>query len=173
VRLFVGVWPSAQVRSALAALPRPEVAGLRWTTEDQWHVTLAFVGEVTGEHLADVECALDTAARHAAAAAAALGPATVRLGRTLLCVPVEGLEEMAGSARAALGAAGVPMPDADHPFRGHCTLARARRGRVVPPSLAGAPVAASWAVTRLCLVRSTLDPAGARYETLRTATVSS
>ena len=45
-RLFVAVWPPDEVLDLIAALPRPEVEGLRWTTRDQWHVTLRFFGSV-------------------------------------------------------------------------------------------------------------------------------
>ena len=46
VRLFVAVWPPADVVTRVAALPRPDVAGLRWTAPDHWHVTLRFLGSV-------------------------------------------------------------------------------------------------------------------------------
>ena len=36
-RLFVAVWPPDDVVAELAALPRPDQPGLRWTTPDQWH----------------------------------------------------------------------------------------------------------------------------------------
>ena len=43
-RLFVAVWPPPEVLDVLAALPRTERPGVRWTTRDQWHVTLRFLG---------------------------------------------------------------------------------------------------------------------------------
>ena len=46
MRLFVAVWPPDDVIDVLADLPRPEVAGVRWTTRGQWHVTLRFLGHV-------------------------------------------------------------------------------------------------------------------------------
>ena len=48
MRLFVAAWPPPEVVASLAALPRPDVAGLRWTRPDQWHVTLRFLGHVEG-----------------------------------------------------------------------------------------------------------------------------
>src|SRR5947209_3556899 len=45
-RLFVAVWPPASLISQLRSLDRPARPGLRWTTEDQWHVTLRFLGGV-------------------------------------------------------------------------------------------------------------------------------
>ena len=43
-RLFIAVWPPPDVVEQVAALPRPPVAGLRWTEPEQWHVTLRFLG---------------------------------------------------------------------------------------------------------------------------------
>ena len=45
-RLFVAVWPPASLTDQLRGLARPQQTGLRWTTEDQWHVTLRFFGGV-------------------------------------------------------------------------------------------------------------------------------
>ena len=46
MRLFVAVWPPVDVVERLSELPRPAVDGVRWTTPDQWHVTIRFLGEV-------------------------------------------------------------------------------------------------------------------------------
>src|ERR1700674_5370013 len=46
MRLFVAVWLPAPVLAQLDDLARPEMAGVRWTTIDQWHVTLRFLGEL-------------------------------------------------------------------------------------------------------------------------------
>lgn len=174
MRLFVAVWPDEPARAALESLPRPTVGGVRWTTPDQWHVTLAFLGEVPEEGAGPVGAAVEAAARGSAPAWASLGPATARLGRAVLCVPVDGLDALAQAARTSLRDSGLGPPVVeDLAFRGHCTLARARRGRSIPASLAGMAVSAGWPVTAVCLLRSTLDPGGARYETLLTATVRS
>ena len=59
MRLFLAVWPSPEVVDVLRALPRPDTPGVRWSTEDQWHVTVEFLGEcdlapatrcLSGEH---------------------------------------------------------------------------------------------------------------------------
>ncbi|HKY68104.1 MAG TPA: hypothetical protein VJM49_17100, partial [Acidimicrobiales bacterium] len=51
------------------------------------------------------------------------------------------------------------------PFRGHVTLARARRGGDVRP-LAGGRVAARFPVGTVTLVRSTPGRGGPRYDVL-------
>lgn len=173
VRLFAGVWPPPDVVALLASLERPKMDAVRWTTPDQWHVTLAFLGNVPVSLIDALEAALGAAtARVAAPPEARLGPVTQRVGRSVLCVPVEGLDQIAAEVRRALGAL---LPDAglDRPFAGHLTLARSRGHRTVPASLGGALVEAGWRAREVSLVRSELDPKGARYTTLATAAVPS
>src|SRR4051812_28143169 len=100
----------------LATLDRPDVPGLRWTEPDQWHVTLRFFGDADPDEIGPLP--------QPRGVTAVLGPATVRLGRHVLAVPVAGLEELAAA-----------WPQ-DRPFRGHLTLARSRR-EPVPPRLVG------------------------------------
>jgi RNA 2',3'-cyclic 3'-phosphodiesterase len=172
-RLFVGTWPPPDVVAALSSLDRPGLDGVRWTTPDQWHVTVAFLGDVALSVVDEVGAALVSAsARTAGAPEAHLGPATRRVGRAVLCVPVDGLDELAARIRRALSAL---LPDAhlDEPFHGHLTLARGRGGRPLPATLAGVPVDVRWRVRELALVHSTLAPSGARYMRLVTATVPS
>lgn len=162
----MAVSPPAGVVASLAALDRPAWPGLRWTNAEQWHVTLLFMGSVAGPAVAGVTAAL--LALKAPAATAVLGPVTRRLGRSVLVVPVTGLDAVAGAVAAAL----PPGPEAGRPFVGHLTLARTsgRRG-VVPASLAGTRVAGRWDVTEVALVRSHLARTGARYETVATVAV--
>ena len=87
-RLFVAVWPPGDVLSLIAGLPRPDVEGLRWTSREQWHVTLRFFGSV---ELEDAAGALRSMT--APATTASLGPETGRFGKRVLHVPVDGLEE--------------------------------------------------------------------------------
>ncbi|HEX2042987.1 MAG TPA: RNA 2',3'-cyclic phosphodiesterase [Acidimicrobiales bacterium] len=158
-RLFVAVWPPDEVLDAVAAIDRPDLAGLRWTTRDQWHVTLRFLGRV-----GDVADALDAlSAIEAAPTTAVAGPAVGRFGQRVLHVPVAGLDQVAGAVIAAT--AGVGEPPEDRPFAGHVTLARVARGaRVDLRRLAGQPLEGRWPVTEVCLVESHLSPKGARYE---------
>ena len=57
MRMFVALLPPDPVVEDLAEFlaPRQEAGdGLRWTVPDQWHVTLAFFGDVTERHLDDL-----------------------------------------------------------------------------------------------------------------------
>jgi 2'-5' RNA ligase len=172
-RLFVGTWPPPDVVAALASYERPELAALRWTPSQHWHVTIAFLGNVELSGVAALEQLLVTCTGDSSVAPEArLGPLTERLGRQVLCVPVHGLDELACQVRAALARL-LPNAGLDAPFRGHLTLARARGRRAVPASLAGVPLAGCWRVQELSLVQSELAPWGPRYTTLATATVGS
>jgi 2'-5' RNA ligase len=197
-RLFVAVWPTREVARILEAMERPHVRGVRWTAPPQWHVTLAFLGDVAEPGIAPLGAALvGVAARAAALPEARLGPATVCYGRNVLGVPVAGLDELAEAVRGGVGPglspvgtasappadpaaggaptqrAGTAAPSPEHPFRGHLTLARGKGGRPVPASLTGQPLEALWRVREVCLVRSEMVAEGARYTTLVRATVGS
>jgi 2'-5' RNA ligase len=154
-RIFVAAWPSDEVIERLAALERRAHTGLRWTGREQWHVTLRFLGTAEIESAAE---ALEGAALPAAEAL--LGPATIRLGRSILAAPVAGLDALAGAVIEAT--ANVGRPPERRPFTGHVTLARSRDR--VPAGCAGAPIEGRWAVREIALVASHLHPAGARYE---------
>jgi 2'-5' RNA ligase len=148
MRLFVGVWPSEEVLDAIDALPR--VGTARWTRRDQWHVTLRFLGDVADAEVDGWIATVKDAASRCEPRIASLGPATKIFGRGVLMVPVTGLDDVA----AALSA---------ERFTGHLTLARnAYR------AIAGAPIAASWNVTEIALIRSDLGDGPARYETIAT-----
>ncbi len=162
-RRFVAVWPPEDVRAAVAELPRPQGGALRWTAPAQWHATLAFLGEVADADRGRLEAVLAGLAEVARGPVLArLGPATQVLGAGVLVVPVAGLEELASAV--ATGVAGWGPGVGGRSWAGHLTLARARGRRRVPARLAGATIDARWSVTELTLVRSRLDPAGARYE---------
>ncbi len=159
----MAAWPPADVLDAVEGLARPAVAGLRWTTRDQWHVTLRFLGEVADPD--EVVAAL--AGVDAAPADAELGPAVGRFGQRVVQVPVSGLDALAGAVVAATGHLGEP-PD-DRPFHGHLTLARAGRGSTADlRRLAGAPLAFRWTVGEITLIESRLEAGGARYSVLAT-----
>jgi 2'-5' RNA ligase len=155
-RLFVAVWPAPPVLDAIEALPRLPLAGARWTTRQQWHITLRFLGQAD---IAAVTTALDSVA--APAAEAVLGPRPRALGRSVLVLPVNGLDEVAGAVQRATAHLG--RPPERRPFRGHLTLARATNGALPKPSF---ELSASWRVEEVALVESHTHPAGAVYDTL-------
>jgi 2'-5' RNA ligase len=154
-RLFVAVQPPDDVLERLEELDRPVEPGVRYTTRDQWHVTLRFLGETEVAAAVDALDDLD-----AAPTTAVLGPQVSKLGRAVVVVPVAGLDGLARRVREATAAIGEPVDP--RPFAGHLTIARLRRRGAC--RIAGAPVSAQFPVDEVHLVRSVLDPGGARHE---------
>ena len=165
--MFVAVWPPVEVLHLLAGLDRPAHPDVRWTTPDQWHVTLRFLGRVDDAERSALMTAWE--AIELSAAQAVLGPEAKRFGDSILQIPVDGLDLLAASVVAATAAVGEP-PD-PRPFHGHLTLARARGRTRVLRQLARMPVEASWRVEDIALVVSHTNPAGARYETIARRTL--
>jgi 2'-5' RNA ligase len=156
VRLFVAVRPPEGVLDAIASLPRPAIDGTRWTTRDQWHVTLRFYGEVDDPEVI-VDALRPVTLPHATVS---LGPRAAMLGRGVVQLPAHGLDDVAACIRAATATIGAPDPH--RRFRGHLTLARTK-GRVDLRALA---LACEWQAGEVELLRSHLGRGGARYETL-------
>lgn len=157
-RLFVAAWPPAEVVEELEDIERPPRDGVRWTTPDQWHVTLRFLGEVSPPV---AMAALEELT--ASEATADVGPALGRFGRGYLALPVRGLHDLAAAVVSATSTVGDP-PD-NRSFRGHLTLARLRP-RANVGGLAGVPFSARFRVTEVALVHSELHPDGSRYHPL-------
>jgi 2'-5' RNA ligase len=158
VRLFVAVWPPDEVLDRLAGLRRPERPGVRWTTRDQWHVTVRFLGQL--DDADQVKGAL-LGASEVTAPTLTVGPVTRRLGPYIICLPVAGLHQVAEVVTELTAPFGEPP--ADRPFRGHLTLARGKKGANMG-GLAGERFEASWIADEVTLVASNLHPHGARYQ---------
>jgi 2'-5' RNA ligase len=169
MRLFVAVDPSAEAIRHLAEAAR----GLRVgpVRPEQWHVTLAFLGEVDDARLPAVRGAV-------AGAAAVARPGRLRIagggrfGNAVLWAglagDVDALTELAAAVRASLQPAGFPGDD--RPYRPHLTLARL--GRRTAGEYLRADVATlsgyrgpEWPLDQVRLVRSWLG-GSARHETL-------
>jgi 2'-5' RNA ligase len=159
VRLFVAVWPCADVVEGLRLLPRPAVEGVRWTGAEQWHVTARFLGRLDGPD----ELSERLWAAPLAAAVATIGPASECITPSVLWLPVLGLDALAAEVIKRTVDIGQPV---DNPFRGHLTLARAQRRapRGVLRRLAPLAFSAEWEVREVTVVASTPGPRGSRYE---------
>ncbi|SFN01148.1 2'-5' RNA ligase [Pseudonocardia ammonioxydans] len=176
MRLFVAVTPPPdaldELRSATAAV-RAGSHGLRWSPPEQWHLTLAFLGEVDDRARHDVTERLGrAAARHAPCTLALAGAG--RFGQRVLWARVDGdvdrLRRLAASVRAAARRARIAVED--RPYRPHLTLARARDGADLRPAVdaLGGFAGRAWTARELHLVRSRLGagPDGrAQHELLR------
>jgi 2'-5' RNA ligase len=158
-RLFVAVWPPAEVLDGIEALHRPVDDGGRWTRRDQWHVTLRFLGSADVD---EVTSAL-AGVRHPPVEAV-VGPATELLGEGVLHLPVAGLSSLADGVVAATRDLG--RPPERRPFLGHLTLAR--MSGEPPEGVLDQAFSARFAVDTVHLVSSSLGGNAARYETVAT-----
>jgi 2'-5' RNA ligase len=158
-RLFVAVWPPEHVVEELMSLPRKDQRGVRFVPPGNWHVTLRFLGEADP---GEVCAALDGVAF--APATARVGPGVDVLSDRAVVVPVHGLDDLAQVVAERTAHIGEP---ARKRFVGHLTLARVKRDAAMPRAL-GTASSATFDVHEIALVRSRLDPAGARYDTIET-----
>lgn len=180
MRLFVAVYPPDDVADHLASLVGELHVGraagqgvnTRLAARDNWHVTLAFLGEVPDGRLPDVTGALDGAAAQAS-------PFGIRLaggGRfgAILWVGVGGdvpaLTRLSRLVRRGLSGARVPYDRKR--FRPHLTIARPGdridRARVAADrAVLDAYEGPSWTVSEVALVRSHPGPKP-RYDRLDT-----
>jgi len=181
VRAFVALVPPAAVLDELAAAVAPVRAArpdLRWTPPAQWHLTLAFLGEIDGDApdegvLPDLTERLARAARRHPPLELALG-GSGRFGDRVLWTrvdPANGPRALAASVGAAARRCGIPVDD--RPYRAHLTLARGRPGADLRPAveeLRGFS-GSRWTADALHLVRSRLGagPGGtAAHEVIAT-----
>jgi 2'-5' RNA ligase len=173
-RLFVALRPPAPVRDALLPV-MSGIEGARWQTDNQLHLTLAFLGETDRHGLAAATDALATLI---------VPPLDLRLGQfgtfdterpgrtgTLWIgvEPADPLATLAQSTRTALRRAGL-SPD-PRKFTPHITLARfgsaGASREALRPWLTQTPAPrASWQATDFHLVESTLGQEGAHYTPL-------
>ncbi len=183
VRGFVAVLLPDGVRARLAAAAaelRTRAPGLAWVRAESLHLTLRFLGSLE-------PAALERAREAVAAAVTGIAPFRVVLGelggfpstrapRVVWAGVVaggEGLRALHAALEAGLVARGIPGEG--RAFHPHVTLARARgpRGAVGLGSLLSpGPEFGEVRVTALHLMRSELDPRGARYSVLAEAHLS-
>ena len=157
VRVFLSLRPPPEVRAHLAAA----VAGLRTTDVAQWHLTLAFLGEIASEQ------PLLPGLREVAATTPALalrlrgGGAFRRAGVVWagLDGDVDGVVRLADRLSAACRTAGLRLED--RPFSPHLTVARRARDASVLEGYEGPP----WTASEVEVVRSSLGTT-ARHDVL-------
>ena len=150
---------------------------MRWLSAEIWHLTLLFLGAVPTEHVTELVRLVDqVAARRPpfgveveggggrARGSEAVGWLVIHEGAAAI---IDTADRLAAACPADITAGAPPRrtPAA------HLTVAR-RASRLALDDLAAGRcgrLAASWSVDRMALLRSHLEPAGARYETLHEA----
>jgi 2'-5' RNA ligase len=179
MRLFVALAPPpaviADLDAACAPL-RPTRDDLRWTSTEAWHITLAFLGEVTEPTLDRLLPRLERAARRHGALRLSLGgagafpsPRRANVLWTGLSGDRKALGDLAATVNAGARRAGAAAPDAGRRFRPHLTLARCRAPVNVAQIVADLDgyVGPSWRAEEIYLIHSRLNDRP-RFETLAT-----
>ena len=173
-RLFVAVPIGDGLREALRTTVDgwrndKELAGLRWTDPDGWHVTLAFLGSTERALVEGLRERLATVAEAHQATTSTTGGLGAFPTAARARVAWYGVEDADGRmARLAADVAVAIGLVASRPLRPHLTLARARRQPVdLRGWLASASAPVGELITdRIELMRSHTGRGPARYETL-------
>ena len=160
-RLFFALWPSRRQREGLRESIDPlcPLIGGRLVEEDNWHVTLVFIGEFPGERIPELL---------AAASAISAGPIRLRFDRLtfwrkpgIACLQGKAvppaLEELVTLLQKAL----IPFGYAPDPrdFRPHITVAR--KVRPFAEMRLARPIDLAW--SEFELLESVSAPGGVRY----------
>ncbi len=171
MRLFVGLAVDEAVKETLERLTlrlRAKDDGLRWSTPDQWHVTLVFLGEVDDEARARLLRELAEVQRPALMLRMEQLGVFERAG--ILHAEVEVSPELLQLYEAVAAAVRrVGLEVEDRPYRAHITLARSRNrdGRKTMERLRRSAeqqrLSARWKATEFLLYESQLSPSGSRY----------
>ena len=171
MRLFVGLAIDEAVKETLERLTlrlRTKDDGLRWSTRDQWHVTLVFLGEVEDDARARLVRELAAVQRPALMLRMEQLGVFERAG--ILHAEVEVSSELLRLYEAVAGAVRrVGLEVEERPYRAHMTLARSRNrdGRKTMERLRRSAeqqrLSARWKATEFLLYESQLSPSGSRY----------
>lgn len=173
MRLFVAVELPDRVREHLDARTAPlraSMAGWRWTPAAQWHLTLAFLGEVPEERLPEVSRRMGLAARRHEPfdlELAGLGAFSSLRRARVLWTGVDGDREVLTALADSVGAGArrAKIRIEERRYRPHMTLGRRRAPADVRDALEGdvGYQGPSWRVEEFALVQSHLG-ASVRHE---------
>ncbi|MFF9686919.1 RNA 2',3'-cyclic phosphodiesterase [Streptomyces sp. NPDC014623] len=165
VRVFIALAPPDHAKEELARQLRPAYGThphMRWNRIEDWHITLAFLGELpTGTVPLLLRPLADLAARHRPPRLALRGSGSFddRVLWSGIDGDIEELHVLAADVRTVVRNCGIAFEG--RPLRPHLTLARARRGdRSSASEIAGGFAGFTgirWPAERLHLVGSNTD----------------
>ncbi|WMX43618.1 RNA 2',3'-cyclic phosphodiesterase [Streptomyces roseicoloratus] len=173
IRVFIALAPPDHAKDELARQLRPALDTyplLRWNRIEDWHITLAFLGELPVTAVPPLHGALAGIAatrRPLELALRGAGHFDERVLWSGIEGDLEGLRLLTSEVRAAVEDCGIPY--VDRPLRPHLTLARARRGDASSVTALAADLAdfsgRGWPTERLHLVGSNFGrgPGPIRY----------
>jgi RNA 2',3'-cyclic 3'-phosphodiesterase len=178
MRVFLAVDLDESLRTGIAAvqqsLSREGLPRIRWSNPRGIHLTLRFCGEIPEETSDGLARSLSPGAPMdpTSVAVGGLGTFPRRGSPRVLYLGVRGEEALAGlAAWVEERTVSAGLPREPRPFHPHLTLGRFHPGaRTVPTELLDAPFARSvgtLSVETIIMFESHLEPAGARYEALR------
>ncbi|HEX8768393.1 MAG TPA: RNA 2',3'-cyclic phosphodiesterase [Jatrophihabitans sp.] len=174
MRMFVAVVPPLQVVEDLAEFVEPRRerdSPLRWSSEEHWHLTLAFMPSVADrdldeliERLAEVAARREEFELRLQGAGSFPNPAQGKVLWTGVAGDTEPLERLSASSRSAAVRAGIEVDGSK--FRPHLTLARANRPTELTKWLRvfGLYTGPSWQVDEIALIQSRPGGGGSRYQ---------
>ncbi|MFG2824843.1 RNA 2',3'-cyclic phosphodiesterase [Kitasatospora sp. NPDC048365] len=164
LRVFVALAPPDEAKDELARALRPAYTDhprLRWNRIEDWHITLAFLGELPATAVPPLRAALAERAGSYPALRLRLhggGHFDERLLWSGIDGDLEGLHLLAADVRKLVRDCGIEFRE--RPLRPHLTLARARRDDTTSVPQAAAGLAAftgrPWHTERLHLVGSNI-----------------
>ncbi|MEU9982221.1 RNA 2',3'-cyclic phosphodiesterase [Streptomyces sp. NPDC050856] len=162
VRLFIALAPPDDAKEELAQALRPAHDAhprMRWNRIEDWHITLAFLGELprsAGSLLRPPLAALAARRQPLRLALRGGGHFDERVLWTGIGGDLEGLRVLVGEVRALVREQGITF--LDRPLNPHLTLARSRRDDTAGVVQAAAGLSAftgrTWQAGRLHLVGS-------------------
>ncbi|HEY5381191.1 MAG TPA: RNA 2',3'-cyclic phosphodiesterase [Acidobacteriaceae bacterium] len=171
MRLFVGLALSEEAKQRLERLTlrlRAPEDGLRWTSAEQWHITLVFLATVE-----DKERALllrEWGRIHAVAVAVRIEGLGTFDRTGILYAAVEVSPELLHLQQRVAEAARVSGLEAeDRAYRPHITLARSRNReglrtlQRLKPALEKQRLRVDWRAEEVLMYESQLSPSGSRY----------
>ncbi|WP_405194307.1 RNA 2',3'-cyclic phosphodiesterase [Streptomyces anulatus] len=163
-RVFLALAPPDDAKDELAQALRPAYDAyprMRWNRIEDWHITLAFLGELPVAAVPPLMpplAGLASGRRPLRLALHGGGHFDERVLWTGVTGDLEGLHHLATDVRALVRECGVSFPE--RPLRPHLTLARSRRGDHAATVAAAEGLAAfagrSWEAGRLHLVGSNI-----------------
>jgi 2'-5' RNA ligase len=179
IRAFIGVQVAPQVRARISeaiAQLAPEVSGIRWVREENFHFTLKFLGFIEEPQIEPIGNALAQAIqpfRRFSISAKCLGVFPDIKRARVLWVGLEGsgMPALAKSVESVLEPFGFPREN--RIFRHHLTVGRWRQPMAAQQELGGK--LKRWknfefgesSVEEVVLFRSVLKPDGAVYRPLK------
>ncbi len=162
VRVFFALWPDEVVRAALYKLAQrqQEACGGRIMRAETLHLTLLFLGDIPAERLVELQQATMAVrgSRFCLELDHFAGWRHNAIGYASPCKVPDALPELVGQLREQAAKAGCGFDRKT--FKPHVTLLR-NLERMPQMQAVSLP---AWHADEFVLVKSALDPTGARYE---------